>query len=113
MKPDSHGGQPMRNSSGHKKTCSKLNHHTSHAKKSRWLTKIFPQIFTSVIGPLAVGLTLQGFKGCDSTSAQTPPKALGHLARSQDQQRRCASVCAVGGINDEKLPSQGNALMHP
>ena len=38
-------------------------HH--HGRHRPLLVKLLPQMFSSLMAPLLVGLTLQGFKGCD------------------------------------------------
>jgi hypothetical protein len=57
-----------------------------HAKKSHWFVRLFPSIFTSVIAPLAVGLALQGYKGCDAPRA-TPP-TVSHTVPSETPRPR-------------------------
>jgi hypothetical protein len=84
----------IRKLAGRKNVGSKISTHSPHVRKPRWLAKILPQMFTSVVAPLVVGVALQGFKGCDATSVKRPIKALGTLSQLHDQQRRPARFCA-------------------
>jgi hypothetical protein len=36
-----------------------------HHRRTHWLTRLVPNVFTTVIAPLAVGLALQFSRGCD------------------------------------------------
>jgi hypothetical protein len=47
-------------------------HHPHHRRKTRWASTLLAQFVSSFVAPLMVGLTLQGFKGCDGPSGLLP-----------------------------------------
>ncbi len=78
-------------------------HHQHHHRKRHGIARLLPNMFTTLIAPLAVGFALQWVKGCDPPRA-VPETALAVARTAQGPATARAALDSPRAGSDHSCP---------